>query len=275
MRKTSKLRVLYVYLLLFVTSLTLTSAVALGVADLTVLNPELFSKSVAFTNYDQRSAELARQEAIEIGLLYGVSEEYPSNIDFVSYAKSLAFISYPESVAEKTMEVSISFKQEVSDALQEYALSQGLSLTEEVQFGIDEMTIEVVEAFKAAASIPLHQSFFNLIETFNILLYPVVIILFIILLIQQQILYRLDRHRHFRNLAYVFVTSGWMMILVPLALLINGTYRQIMIYPDYFLDLLIRHFEITLWGSVISGGLLIVIGSIWFAGHLRTSKPML
>ena len=213
MRKTSKLRVLFAYLLLFVMSLTLTSAVALGVADLTVLNPAVFSKSVTFVSYDQRSAELARQETVEIGLLYGVSEEYPSNIDFVSFAKSLAFISYPESVEEKTMAVSDTFKQEVSDALQEYALSQGLSLTEEVQFGIDEMTIEVVEAFEAAASIPLHQSFFNLIETFNRLLYPVVIILFIILLIQQQILYRLDRHGHYRNLAYVFVTSGWLMIL--------------------------------------------------------------
>lgn len=266
---------MYSYLLLFVMSLTLTLTVTLGVAAITALHPAEFSRSVAFVDYDQRSARMAKEEASEIGLLYGVSEEYLNNIDFVSFARTLAFIPFPESVAKKTSEVSDSFKQEVSAALQEYAMVMGLSLTQEVQSGIDEMTVEVVEAFQAAASIPLHQSFFTLIENFNQVLYPAVIILLIILLIQYQILVQLDRHNRYRNIAYAFVMSGWMMIIAPIVLLLSGAYQKIMIYPDYFRDLLIRHFEVTLWGLVISGGALLVVGGVWFAGFLRASKPRL
>jgi hypothetical protein len=275
MRKTSKLRNLYAYLLVFVMSLTLTSAVALVVAALTVFNPQQFAKSVAYVNYDARSAQMAKQEAVEIGLLYGVGEEFVSSIDFISYAQQCVTIPYRESVAELTSIQTALFHQDVSDALQQYAMTQGLSLTQEVLSGIDEMSQEVVDAFQAAVSIPLHQSFFTLTVSFNKIVYPVIILLLFILLIQQQILFRLDRRNHHRNMAYVSVMTGWLLILAPLGVLLSGAYRQIMIYPDYFRDLLIRHFEVTLWGSVISGGLLMMIGGIWFAAYLRTSKPRL
>lgn len=275
MKQPSKLRILYTYLLWFVMSLTLTLTIASIVSAVTFFNPTSFSNSIAFVNYDERSSELAKQEAIEIGLLYGVEQKVMENLEIDQYAMQVAFIPYPDSISEKVaIELSL-LENDVRIALQDYALTQGLSLTQEVQFGIDEMTDEVVDAIKSAITIPLHQSFFNLIASFQKVFYPVIIILMIVLLIQQQILYRLDRRNHSRNIAYTLLTSGWMMILVPGLLLFGGFYRRIMLYPDYFRDLLIRHFEVTLWGALFAGGILMVTGSIWFVLYLRKTKPML
>lgn len=275
MKQTSTIRNLYTYVLWFVMSLTLTFTVALAVSSLTFFSPTSFSDSIVFVKYDERSAELAKQEAVEIGLLYGVEQKVMERLDIDQYAKQVAYIQYPNNISEKlTIELSL-LKSDVLIALQDYALTQGLSLTQEVQFGINEMAYEVVDVIKSAITIPLHQSFFKLIETFQKFYYPLIVIMMIVLVIQQQILYRLDRRNHSRNIGYMLLMSGWMMILVPGVLLLGGFYRQILIFPDYFRDLLIRHFEVTLWGALFAGGLLLVAGCISSLLYLRKTKAML
>jgi hypothetical protein len=275
MKRPSRLKSSYAYLLLFVMSLTLTLFVALIVSALSIFSPTRFYESLTYVRYEERASEMAKQEAIEIGFLYGVERDALENLGYESFARRVIFVPYPNVVMSVLESESILFEQDVYVALEDYAMAQGLSLTFEVQDGIKEMTQEVVEAFKNAVAIPLHQSYFDLLLTFERIFYPNMLILLIVLLLQQQILYWLDRRNHMRNLAYAFGSSAWMMILIPSGLLLSGFYRRIMIYPDYFRDLLSRQFEVVLLTALIAGGLLMVLGIISFVLHVRNMKPVL
>jgi hypothetical protein len=275
MKRPSKFKIIYAYLLMFVMSLTLTLMIAVIISALTVFSPTSFSKSIFEVKYDERAAELAQQEAIEIGLLYGVESSVLEGLDFLSYAQPVVFSEFPKNTNENLNRATLLFSEDVNMALEDYAQSLGLSMTQDVEFGIKEMTQEVVEAFKQAIAIPLHQSYFNLIVTFEKIIVPIMLISLIILLVQKQILYRLNRRDYLSYLAYVFASSGWMLIIVPAGLILSGFYRRIMIYPDYFRDLISHMLETSLWSLVIAGGMLLLLSIISFVFGLHKSQPRL
>jgi hypothetical protein len=275
MKRPSKFKNIYAYFLMFVMSLTLTLTIAVIISAMTVFSPSSFSTSLFEIRYDERAAELAKQEAIEIGLLYGVESSVLERLDFLSYAQPVVFSEFPKNINENLDRVSVLFGEDVKKALIEYAQSLGLSMTQEVAFGINEMTQQVVEAFQQAVAIPLHQSYFNLMSTFKRIVLPIILISLIVLLVQQQILYRLNRRDHMLHLAYMFASSGWMLIIIPAGLLFSGFYRRIMITPDYFLDLISHMFETSLWSLVIAGGLLLSLSVASFVFGLRKSQPRL
>lgn len=275
MKRPSKFKRFYAYILMFVMSLTLTLTVAFIISAMTVFRPSSFSTSLFEVRYDERAAELAKQEAIEIGLLYGVESSVLERLDFLSYAQPVVFSEFPKNINENLIRATLLFSEDVNRALIEYAQTLGLSMTVEVEFGINEMTQQVVEAFQQAVAIPLHQSYFNLITAFEKIVVPIILISLIVLLVQQQILYRINRRDHMLHLAYVFASSGWMLIIVPAGLLYSGFYRRIMIYPDYFRDLISHMLETSLWSLVIAGGLLLSLSVASFVFGLRKSQPRL
>jgi len=265
MKQTFSLRCLFAYLLIFVMSLLLTLTCLLVVASLTVFDGSRLTQSLIEVKASERSAVLIKQEVIEIGLLYGVESDVFEGLDIEKYTRPITTTVYPELISDNMDKYAELFEIDVFHSLKAYILTQGLTWTQEVEEGTAEMTKEVVSVFRKVAVLPLHQNYFNLIQTFDRLFYPVLLILLLFLIVQQQILYRLDHRRHYRNLSFLLLTCGWMLLLIPGYLLITEFYKKIMIYPDYFRDFLGCQIEITLSMTVWAGLGMIALALIAFA----------
>lgn len=275
MKQNISLRHLFAFLVIFVMSLLLTLTCLWVVASLTLFDGSRLTQTLIEVDADTRSAALIKQEVIEIGLLYGVEADVFEGLDIEKYTRPITSTVYPGLISDNMDKYAELFEIDVLRNLKTYILTQGLTWTQEVEEGTVEMTKEVVSVFRKVAGLPLHQDYFNLIQTFDRLFTPVLLILLLILIVQQQILYRLDHRMHFRNLSFLFLTCGWKLVLIPGYLLMTRFYEQIMIYPDYFRDFLGRQIEVTLILTVWIGMMMVVPALIAFGLNMRKTKPQL
>ncbi len=275
MKRSIRVKPLFSYLVMFVTVLTLTLTVLLVAASLSIVSKDRFTQSLTDVQAVARIAEVFKSEVTEIGWLYGVEAEVFDTLDIEGFVEPIVFTEYPTAVSDIINLSATKLTERLEALLDDFLLSQGLTLTNEVQEGIDELIREAEQSFRKLAVFPLHQNYFNLIQSFDKAFLSVLLIALLVLSVQLVILYRLDHRKYRRNLAYVFLSGGWMLTLIPGWMLYSRFYSQIMIYPDYFRDFLVRQIEVTLQ-MILTGGLLMVGCSlIAFAFYMRKSSQQL
>ena len=275
MNRSLKIKPLFSTLIMFVTALTLTLTVLLVASSLSVFNKDRFTQSLTDVQAVTRIAEVFTSEVTEIGWLYGVEAEVFDALDIEGFVEPIVYTEYPAAVSDNINLSAIRLTERLEVILDDFLLSQGLTLTNEVQEGIDELIREVEQSFRKFAVFPLHQNYFNLIQSFDKAFLSVLLIGCLILTEQLWVLYRLDHRKFRRNMAYVFLSGGWMLTLIPGGMLLSRFYRQILIYPDYFRDFLIRQIEVTLWTVLIGGLVLIACSLITFTFYVRKSSQQL
>lgn len=275
MNRSLKIKPLFSTLIMFVTALTLTLTVLLVASSLSVFNKDRFTQSLTDVQAVTRIAEVFTSEVTEIGWLYGVEAEVFDALDIEGFVEPIVYTEYPAAVSDNINLSAIRLTERLEVILDDFLLSQGLTLTNEVQEGIDELIREVEQSFRKFAVFPLHQNYFNLIQSFDKAFLSVLLIGCLILTVQLWVLYRLDHRKFRRNMAYVFLSGGWMLTLIPGGMLLSRFYRQILIYPDYFRDFLIRQIEVTLWTVLIGGLVLIACSLITFTFYVRKSSQQL
>lgn len=275
MNRSLKLKPLFSYLVIFVTALTLTLTVLLVASSLSLFNKDRFTQSLTDVQAVTRITEVFKSEVTEIGWLYGVEAEVFDALDIEGFVEPIVYTEYPAAVSDNINLSATKLTERLEALLDDFLLSQGLTLTNEVQEGIDELIREAEQSFRKLAVFPLHQNYFNLIQSFDNAYLSVLLIACLILTVQMWVLYRLDHRKFRRNYAYVFMSAGWMLTLIPGWMLYSRFYSQIMIYPDYFRDFLVRQIEVTLQ-MILTGGLLMVGCSlIAFAFYMRKSSQQL
>lgn len=275
MNRSLKIKPLFSTLIMFVTALTLTLTVLLVASSLSVFNKDRFTQSLTDVQAVTRIAEVFTSEVTEIGWLYGVEAEVFDALDIEGFVEPIVYTEYPAAVSDNINLSAIRLTERLEVILDDFLLSQGLTLTNEVQEGIDELIREVEQSFRKFAVFPLHQNYFNLIQSFDKAFLSVLLFGCLILTVQLWVLYRLDHRKFRRNMAYVFLSGGWMLTLIPGGMLLSRFYRQILIYPDYFRDFLIRQIEVTLWTVLIGGLVLIACSLITFTFYVRKSSQQL
>lgn len=275
MNRSLKIKPLFSTLIMFVTALTLTLTVLLVASSLSVFNKDRFTQSLTDVQAVTRIAEVFTSEVTEIGWLYGVEAEVFDVLDIEGFVEPIVYTEYPAAVSDNINLSAIRLTERLEVILDDFLLSQGLTLTNEVQEGIDELIREAEQSFRKFAVFPLHQNYFNMIRGFDKAFLSVLLIGCLILTVQIWVLYRLDHRKFRRNMAYVFLSGGWMLTLIPGGMLLSRFYRQILIYPDYFRDFLIRQIEVTLWTVLIGGLVLIACSLITFTFYVRKSSQQL
>jgi hypothetical protein len=155
------------------------------------------------------------------------------------------------------------FVDELTDDIKahliDYANDQNITLTYDIEAGIDELTQDLVKDYSRIMQVPLFKNFVEVKETFDrvfwfafsgLLVFAGVILLMLWKLYQ-------NKHRGLRMISYATSAAGVMSLILLVPLYVSRFYERIQIRPRFFNLLLAEIIE-----SALGVSILIAIG--WF-----------
>jgi len=236
-----RLRLPIAYLTSFVLSILLTVLVALFVFKQT-----FFTQQAVFKAFDQSSyVNIARESLIEnskeIIIQYGVDESIIDDlynpIQFEEDLKGSLQSIWTKQVYQ--IDSSI-LDTEIKARLNQFLVNQGLTITTEVQVGIDEASQLIIDEYQKKSTIPLLSAYRSIMVTYEKYLNYSELILGVLLIGLTYFLYRLlSKSKVSLFIGYALATSSWLMFLLALYFRVDGFYTRIQIRPEYINKLLV------------------------------------
>lgn len=169
----------------------------------------------------------------DIATQYGVDEEVVE--DLVSKAKmeeDIRLTLHESSLDGDPFIDTLSLSQELRERLIAFMESQELTLTSEVQTGIDELVGLITDDYIRSATIPYYDLFLSARNRIAIPSRNLSIILLLLIVSLAYFLARLLPHRQwYRSMTTVVLSAGWIYFLIPGFLYVEGFYDRIQIRP--------------------------------------------
>ncbi|HAM63918.1 MAG: hypothetical protein A2Y20_03630 [Firmicutes bacterium GWF2_51_9] len=221
---------------------------------------EAMEKSTFSSNvYDEWLAK-----SKDIATQYGVDEEVVEGIVPQTKMEADIRLTLQEtSLDEDPFIDTLALSQELRRRLVVFMESQELTLTSEVQAGIDELVDLITDDYIRSATIPYYDLFLSARSRIDIPSRNLSIILFLLIVSLAYFLNRLlPRRRWYRSLTTVSLSAGWIYFLIPGYLYVEGFYDRIQIRPYSIQRLAALLFENGLVKLIGVGFVLVLVGSI-------------
>ena len=254
--------------------LTLCTVVWIG---LITINPFFFSQDAmteamvksSFTNnvYDEwvaKSKDIATQYGVDEEIIEGIVslEKMESDIQLTLHETSLDGDPYID---------TLNLSQELRSRLVAFMEEQELTLTSEVQAGIDELVTLITDDYIRSATIPYYDLYLSARDRIGIPSRNLSIILFLLIVSLAYFLDRLlPRRQWYRSMTTVLLSAGWIYFLIPGYLYVEGFYDRIQIRPYSIQRLAALLLENGLVKLIGVGFVLVLVGSILM--YLSLSK---
>lgn len=254
--------------------LILCSVVWIG---LLTINPFFFSQDAmteameksSFTKnvYDEwlaKSEDIATQYGVDEEIIEGIVslEKMESDIQLTLHETSLDGDPYID---------TLNLSQELRSRLVAFMEEQELTLTSEVQAGIDELVTIITDDYIRSATIPYYDLYLSARNRIEIPSRNLSIILFMLIVSLAYFLYSLLAQKQWnRSLTTVLLSTGWIYFLIPGYLYVEGFYDRIQIRPYSIQRLAAVLLENGLVKLIGVGFVLVLVGSILM--YLTLSK---
>ena len=229
---------------------------------------EAMEKSTFSSNvYDEwlvKSKDIATQ--------YGVDEEVVNSLISQTKMEEDIGLTLQETNLDGDPFIdTLSLSQELRSRLVAFMESQGLTLTSEVQAGIDELVDLVTDDYIRSATIPYYDLYLSARDRIGIPARNLSIILFLLIVSLAYFLARLlPRRQWYRSMTTVVLSTGWIYFLIPGFLYVEGFYDRIQIRPYSIQRLAALLLENGLVKLIGVGFVLVLVGSILM--YLSLSK---
>jgi len=248
----------------FVSVLLMTLLIGNVVTSLILLNRFTIDAAVNDSDFMSNSFEEFQVRSGHIFVEYGA----PSELIDPIFTKQQFSSDIHKSInaSYQNIEPDISFVTQRNDlhiALKGFIQSEGLTYTDEVDAGIDELIQRIEQAYHSSATIPYFHLYQTLRQKYLHYAPYLYLGLFVLLFGSLFFLYKLLNRRSFlKTSVLLFASCGWTYILVPGFLLINGFYDRFAIRPMSIQRLIAIFARNTLLGFLGSGFLLILISML-------------
>ncbi len=258
------------------TVLMLTLCIVVWIGLITI-NPFFFSQDAmteamvksSFSNndYDEwvaKSKDVATQYGVDEEVVEGIvsKEKMESDIQLTLHKTSLDGDPFID-----TLELS----RELRSRLVAFMESQELTMTSEVQAGIDELVTLITDDYIRSATIPYYDLYLSARNRIEIPSRNLSIILFLLIVSLAYFLYRLLAQKRWnRSLTTALLSTGWIYFLIPGYLYVEGFYDRIQIRPYSIQRLAAVLLENGLVKLIGVGFVLVLVGSILM--YLALSK---
>jgi len=155
-----------------------------------------------------------------------------------------------------------SITNELDTRLKAFILAQDLTLTVEIETGLKEIEVIVLEAYRANTAFPFRNTYTSLTKTFQGVYVPLVAIGVALIGLLIVFLRKLLSAKDFRNnMTIVLASSGWMLVLAPAYFYFEGFYKRINLNPQHLNDLIASLIG-NLFLNLILIGCMVLVGSL-------------
>jgi len=229
---------------------------------------EAMEKSTFSSNvYDEWLAK-----SKDIATQYGVDEEVVNGLISQTKMEEDIHLTLQETNLDGDPFIdTLSLSQELRSRLVAFMESQGLTLTSEVQTGIDELVDLVTDDYIRSATIPYYDLYLSARDRIGIPSRNLSIILFLLIVSLAYFLDRLlPRRQWYRSMTTVVLSTGWIYFLIHGYLYVEGFYDRIQIRPYSIQRLAALLLENGLVKLIGVGFVLVLVGSILM--YLSLSK---
>lgn len=229
---------------------------------------EAMEKSTfSFNVYDEwltKSKDIATQYGVDEKVVEGVVPQTKMEAD-------IRLTLQETSLDEDPFIDTLSLSQLLRSRLVAFMESQELTLTSEIQTGIDELVDLITDDYIRSATIPYYDLFLSARNRTEIPSRNLSIILLLLIVSLAYFLDRLlPRSQWYRSMTTVVLSTGWIYFLIPGYLYLEGFYDRIQIRPYSIQRLAALLLENGLVKLIGVGFVLVLVGSILM--YLTLSK---
>jgi len=217
----------------FISILLMTLLIGNVVTSMILLNRSTIDTAVNDSDFISNSYEEFYVRSGHILVEYGAPSDLIDPIFTMQQFSSDVHKSIDASYQK--IEPDISFSTQKSDlhiALKGFIQSEGLTYTDEVDVGIEELIQRIEQTYRSSASIPYFNLYQTVLQKYVFYAPYLYLGLFVLFFGSLVFLYKLLKRRSFlKTSVLLFASCAWIYILVPGFLLINGFYDRIAIRP--------------------------------------------
>lgn len=237
--------------------------ILLSVIRFTLMNPSyIISKMDSVEFYENAVTELNRtikQNAQPAGFELELFENFVTTADVQedmrSYVKD-GFEGEPNSLD------TTEFEQKLSKTIQEYANTKNITITSDLQTGIDNFVSANLENYHHFLEFPFLNYYvqgYDLYKKVFIFAAPFMAVLTLVMGFVICKLHK-SRRRKKRELAYGFIGSGLMISVLPMYLVAVKTVERIQLSPQYLYNLIVQLGTNCLYILIFLGVLMVLLG---------------
>lgn len=151
---------------------------------------------------------------------------------------------------------------ELSSRLEAYLKQEGIPLGPEQKEAISEFTLIAKEEYRKGAEVPF-LTVYKEIRDVGIKVMPFALIgLLIVSVFLSVFIGRINERKDGRGyLSYSLAGGGLMVVVLPLIILVQGTYRRIQLAPEYVYRMIMELIKTFLFSMVVAG-LIVIVSSV-------------
>lgn len=256
----------------FILSLLITLTVLLVILNMSLFSGYGFNQAMKQTDYVHRNY-LALNETVTLRLKqYGIDAIVLDGLFNPEMFENDLRDQFDSVFKQEELSIDYSnITNELDTRLKAFIIEQDLTLTKEVETGLLEIEAIVLEAYRAHTAFPFRNTYLIVYKPFKDLFLPIV---GIGLVLSGLLIYFLKRllspNQFLSNLTVAFASCGWMLVLAPAYLYIEGFYKRINLEPE-----VLKNFIEVLLGNLFLNSMIVGIGILFilfFFNLFRNSK---
>lgn len=249
----------------------LTVCIGLGIG---VFNSKCVINKLNESDYYNHLYEELYKKADEIVLHAGLPETVLKDVITLEkvYAGSSNYAGY--TLEGKEPKISTDrIEKKLRDNIGHYLSKQGISRTEQIESGIDEVTDRIQKEYLSAVKLKFINYYTDYQTQFRNLMKIMIPLLILLIGILCFLLLKIHRHKHrgLRYINYALISSSLLVTLAAAGLRINKGYEKLNIVPNYYRDFLELFFKWDIEVFLYIGGLGLVFSGllIYLTGFLK------
>lgn len=264
----------------FLLAIFLTMASYLGGIYFGLFNKALLLDSVNKTSYYNSIMDYTLEKVEALAIPMGLQPEVFDNVFTLdeTYAEGKAIMQANLNGKEYTPDTSKVVDRLVSN-INIYLNQQNLKITSEQQANITTFANTVANEYAHNLSLPYIKYYTNIRNMFAKLVYIGMPVLLVLSAFAVFLLLKLHSwlHRALRYIAYSTLAASLMTAILPIFLLINGSYKHLNISPEYFYNFMVNYITQSLFTFIYVSLLLfaisiVIIAVIYFRRRELTKK---
>lgn len=259
----------------FLLAILLTMAGYLGGIYYDLFNKSFLLESVNNASYYNAVMDYSLEHAESLAIPMGLQPEVFDNVFNLdeTYAEGNALMQANLDGKEYTPDTSKIFKRLVSN-INLYLNQQNIKATTEQQNNITTFASEIADEYAHNLSIPYIKYYANVRTMFSKLIYVGIPVLLALSAFAVFLLIKLHSRLHtaLRYITYSTLAASLMTAILPIFLLINGSYKRLNISPEYFYNFVVNYITQSLITFIYVSLALLIISVVMIIAVIFTNQ---
>ena len=237
MNQQERLRQIIAYLMAFILSVVLTLSMLLVGIKATIFNDTFILHQLDKSNYSNHVYDYFVDVSESLSILYGVDSEYLLQAFSKEQVETDILRSMRMILRNETPDF---FEEQLTDDIKvgiiAFAQSIDLTMTEELEEGMNELTGLLVEDYTRIIQVPLFLNYAQAKQVVDQYIWWGIGAMILLSLFLMGFLLKLYRHRHrsMRLITYAVLAGGLMNLFILVPVYTSRFYDQIQISPNFF-----------------------------------------